>query len=176
MESGRCACTDMFTGWRTCLSDISLDSKGNLRILPRLLLSLSALLLAGLLRCTYARSIIDVTGVGCCQKILRRAYRGSLPPNHQFNSERSCGCLEGLQIACRIRAAKWGAPFCCGPFAESQPSVYKTIGKWRSLSRASPLRRFPCLRACELLGTACALLPGQKAYCFPDKERDVIQF
>ena len=106
----------MFTGWRTCLSDWSqLLTARELRILPLLLLSLSALLLAGLLRCTYARSIIDVTGVGCCQKIVRRAHRGSLPPNHQFNSERSCGCLEGLQIACRIRAAKWGHHFVAVP-------------------------------------------------------------
>ena len=133
--------------------------------------------------CTYARPIIDVSGQRqrndsaaarrpCGERTEAACHHMTLV----FIAKRSCRCLEGLQIANRICAAKWGAPFWCGPFAESQPSVYKTICKWRSLSRASPLRRFPCLRACELLGTACAPLPGHKAYCFPDKERDAINW
>ena len=135
MESGRCACTDMFTGWRTCLSDISLDSKGNLRILPRLLLSLSALLLAGLLRCTYARSIIDVTGVGCCQKTLRRAYRGSLSPNDSHINSYAFLRMPGRPANSEQNlCGKMGAPISRGPLgienlAESQSSANKTICK-----------------------------------------------
>ena len=44
----------------------------NLRILPLLLLSLSALLLSGLLQCTYARRIIDATGQRLAESVLRQ--------------------------------------------------------------------------------------------------------